>query len=609
MSHRMPIFLFSAFFLCLAILSGIVNESEAQSGNSQNQSNSFLKQFNASGSDQIYFVDELSLEIINAGNIPSDYVTEDYLLGPNDLISVHLEGIVPVTARGIALNSQGTVFLPLVGQVQIGNRTLQQSKEILNSAYEKHLNEFQLNVTIERPRGVSIHLVGDIDNPGKYQIPPGQQLDTILRSIKLKRNSDKESNSFEESLGNRNRNPSDFPRNRIPVIDENNNENSNISDIYPDLNKISIRNLEIIRSDSTSHKADLVRYFSTGENQYNPYLYDGDVIIINKRSTDTPRSSISGAVQRPNEFEYRPEDTISALIKIGGGRLDNAITDKAYVYRRTETDKNAKKITVEESQFNQFSLNPNDRVVIPYNKNKKQTAGAWVIGEAVSPGNFPIDETTTTVADLIEMAGGLNSQALPNAAYIIREMNIPRETENSAEINIDDLKRTSDQLRQGFEYLDLEENLGTDQRMIVDLSDTASLNEIRVLDGDRLYIPADLQTVTLFGQVKNPGNYPYHSTNSVEDYLGQANGLNLAADPDRVFVIKAGSKAWQKPENTELESGDMIFVDRIPFDELDAKRNYEVQLRNAKRQDRQVLLAAISTIAAVVTTTVVVIRR
>jgi protein involved in polysaccharide export with SLBB domain len=144
--------------------------------------------------------------------------------------------------------------------------------------------------------------------------------------------------------------------------------------------------------------------------------------------------------------------------------------------------------------------------------------------------------------------------------------------------------------------------------MFVDLDNADQLNRIKITDGDRVYIPTDYQNIVLYGQFNNPGNYPYDPSLSVRDYLELAGGLSLAADPERIYVIKAGSRAWMQPDETNLESGDMIFVDRTPFDELNAQREYEIQLRNARRGNAQLVLTAISTIAAAVTTYVAITR-
>jgi polysaccharide biosynthesis/export protein len=601
MSNRIirAVFL-NLFFVVLLFKTGYTQTSQ-----SQNRSNTFLRQSAVSASDQIYFIDELSLQILEAGSIPSDYVTPGYILGPNDLISVHVTGTVPVTARGLIVNSQGDIFLPLAGQVNIGGLTLEKATEEVRAAFREQLAEFELNLTIERPREVSVHLVGDIANPGRYRFPAGIQTDSILKTIKLK--TDRESqDELNQSQKNR-----PFRQQPIPVQDSRINildaEGDQIAEdeSLADLEKISLRNLNIIRADSTVTKADIIRYRSTGEIKYNPYVYAGDVIVINLRNENTPRVSISGAVQRPDEFEYRSDDTIQTLLKIGGGRLDDADLEQVFVIPADSRER----MTITAEDFTNYILRPNDRVIVPFNRSEKITSGARITGEIEIPGIFPISERSATLADLLEMSGGLKENALPNAAYIIRNTSTIRETENVTDINIDALKRTSDQLRQGFEYLELEEQLGTQRKIFVDLSKKENLKDIRILDGDHLYVPRDLQAVVLFGQVNNPGNYPYNSNYTVQDYLRQAGGLSLAADQERVFVIKAGSKAWLRPGETLIESGDMIFTDRIPFDELDSKRNHELQVRSAKRQDLQVLLATISTIAAVVTTAVVVTRR
>ncbi len=168
--------------------------------------------------------------------------------------------------------------------------------------------------------------------------------------------------------------------------------------------------------------------------------------------------------------------------------------------------------------------------------------------------------------------------------------------------------RTSDQVQQGFEYLEMEQELNSDQRMYINLNNREQLEQIRVTDGDRLYIPKDYQNVLLYGQLNNPGNYSFNPDLSVSEYIEKAGGLSIAANPERIFIIKAGSRSWKQPGETSLESGDMIYVDRTPFDELNAQRNYDIQLRNLRQNNIQIILTTISTITAVVTTYVAITR-
>ena len=87
------------------------------------------------------------------------------------------------------------------------------------------------------------------------------------------------------------------------------------------------------------------------------------------------------------------------------------------------------------------------------------------------PGNFPIDSDNTTLAELIDLAGGLTDRALTNGAYMIRANLSNRGVQSATNLNTSQLMRTSDQVLQGFEYLEMERDLNSDQRMFIDLED------------------------------------------------------------------------------------------------------------------------------------------
>jgi hypothetical protein len=173
------------------------------------------------------------------------------------------------------------------------------------------------------------------------------------------------------------------------------------------------------------------------------------------------------------------------------------------------------------------------------------------------------------------------------------------------QFNTNLMKRTSDQYVQGLEYLDAETQLSRNQ-VFIDLTDNSQLQNLKIFDGDRLYIPRDDQTIFVFGQVNNPGYLGYSNTKSVNEYIAQAGGFALSADRDRVFILKAGNATWFKVGDTELSSGDKIFVDRQPVEELNAKRAYEIQKQQLRNQRTQLIMTAITTITGIITTYVAV---
>lgn len=561
-----------------------LNTSGQSSDNQQQQRQNNQNQFQLQSTDgnQQYFVDQIGLQFL-ADYVPSrDYFDDvNYVFGPQDVLSVNIQGPISLHARALVINSNGYLYMPYAGNVSLAGLTIAEATDVLKEAVSNELNDFELTLNVQKPRPVEVQVLGNIPHPGRYLVPAGTRLDQAVYAAlfegRLPSNSDSAANYQQEFLGT---------------------------------NNYSLRNINISRpSMSGIQSGDLISYLKIGERTSNPYLYDGDQITLKTLNENSPRISVSGAVQSQQEIEYRPDDTIQTLLSLSGGFIDGADTTRAILYREdSDGVARATELRLSSETLSTYSLLPNDRLVVPYKSNVSRSASAWIYGEARVPGNFPIKNDETTLAELITLAGGITEQALPNGAYLIRTKMSDRDVPSATTFNTQQLLRTSDQLRQGFDYLEMEQQLNSDQRMFIDIKDQERLEQIRVTDGDRLYVPKDYQNIILYGQLNNPGNYAYNSSLSVEDYIQKAGGMSLAANPDRVFIIKAGSRAWKLPGDTPLESGDMIYVDRTPFDELNAQRNYDIQLKNLRQGNLQLILTTISTITAVITTYVAITR-
>lgn len=577
MSRR---FLPAIFFLSI-LISPLTLLSQDISNNDQNRSGSRISggSFETQSiiGQTLYFIDQVGLEFLGESVPDADYFDRtSYVIGPQDVININITGPVSLYAQALVVNSSGYLYLPYGGNVDIAGLTIDEATRAVENAVAEELVDFELTFHVQKPRPVQIQVIGDVPNAGRYLLPAGTRLDAAI------------TNALSDIVAT---------DSTIFKLDS------------EDYIQYSLRNIQIDHKWlDNSTDGDLVTYFKTGSREANPFLYDGDQIYVSKLNERSPRISISGAVDSPSEYEYRPDDTIQSLLNIAGGYTDGANTSRVILYRKQGDETISETISLNDQDALEQHLQENDRVVVPYINSSRRNSSAWVYGEAEIPGNFPIDNDETTLEELLELAGGLSDQALTNGAYMIRANMSDRGVQSATTLNTERLMRTSDQVIQGFEYLEMEGDLNSDQRMFIDLEDEQQLNRIRITDGDRLYIPRDYQNIVLYGQLNNPGNYPFNSSYNVRDYISQAGGLSLAANPERIFVIKAGSRAWKQPGETDLESGDMIFVDRTPFDELNAQREYEIQLRNARRNNAQLVLTAISTVAAAITTYVAITR-
>lgn len=518
-----------------------------------------------------YLADPLGVQMLGrqfpyAGTIDKN----TYELGVNDLLSIKVVVSQTMFIRGVIVNPSGDLTLPSIGAVRVAGLTITEAESAIIEAAGSLMTEAEVEITLESPRPIHIQVTGGVPYPGKYLVPA---LSTVDQAVYASLTSG--SREISGSL-------------------------SNTSDFMAGGN-FSFRNIIIHRKNGDSLRADLVSYFRLGDSTANPIVKDGDLITINRLNRESPKVSISGAVKADYEFEFVEGDTPARLLAIGGGFEEVADRSKLFVFRRTPAG--VERLQVLPEDWNTFLLQANDRVVAPFDHRKNASASAWVYGEVQVPGNFPIISGATSALELLELAGGLTENALPHAAYLMRPGNFVNEIPNK--FNADLMKRTSDQVLQGLEYLDAETELSKN-RVFVDLSDRAQLSRLEIFDGDRLYIPRDEQTIFVFGQINNPGYFPYDAGMSVQDYITRAGGFALPADRDRVFIIKAGNATWYRPGETTLESGDRIFIDRQPVEELNALRGYEIQKQQLKNQRTQLIMTAITTVTGIITTYVAV---
>jgi polysaccharide biosynthesis/export protein len=118
---------------------------------------------------------------------PGEYNTNrPYVLGPNDVISVsvylHPELSAPSLGSaspigGVMVTSDGTVGLPLVGNVKVGGLTITQAQKHVQDVYATFINNPSVTVQLVAPQSLRYYLLGEFAQPGvKY---PGHALDLL----------------------------------------------------------------------------------------------------------------------------------------------------------------------------------------------------------------------------------------------------------------------------------------------------------------------------------------------------------------------------------------------------------------------------------------------
>jgi polysaccharide export outer membrane protein len=547
-----------------------------------------------------YFVDEIGLRMA-ADLAPEGFIdAKTYVLGASDLLSVEVKGAIPAIWRGLTVNVSGDIVIPSVGSIHVGGLTLTDATAAIRRVVGNQFRNADIQVTLERPRNVIVHVTGDVPSPGRYQFPAMTRVDALVIPIltgvppSQVAPGDAPSPRFVRQSGGI------LELNRNPVI---RHEGSRINPNNRDaLANYDLRNIQIRLPEGGLMMSDLVAYFQSGDLDANPFLPDGAHVHIFRLSDGTARISISGGVLVSFETVFRRGDTPRRLIELAGGFSQEADSTTIWVVRNNGTTT----ASLIETDLDQQLL-PNDRVIVHINPDYKKNESVWVSGEVLRPGNYPIVGGRTTVADLIKMSGGTSSLAHGRAAYLERGFGA-QSRQLEYDLLYQRIRRTSDQLTEGFDYLNNDFSLN--QRLLfLNIDDSLTARRIRLHDGDRLVIPRDEGSILVFGQVNQTGYYAFRDGKSVDEYIASAGGLALSSDPNRVFVIKAGSNAWQKPDETRLETGDLIFVDRVPYESLTTYRQYQLQERQLQLSRNQFYLSVVATIASLVTTAIIITSR
>lgn len=555
-----------------------------------------------------YYVDEAGLQLaVNATPLDNFLDPNTYELGPYDVISLQGIGLTEFSYRAVLVNALGDIVTPIAGKINLKGLTLTEAETKVKEHFSTYVLDTEVFLTLDRPRPVNIHVGGNIPNPGRYVVPAGTRYDALISGFEIGEEivsplvnveNKQQIISTRQTISGIN-----FDRLSATQSEEGEIADSRFRQLAQ---KYDMRYIKVSSKDGSVHYVDLHAYFNSGQEKFAPYITDGDQVTFIDHSFDRPTISISGAVNTPFTGSYRSDDTFEKLLLIAGGYHPQADSSQLIRVYEQNGEKIREELSLSSTNLTE-KLESGDQLIIPYKKTNRNKGNVQIEGMVAIPGIYTIENGETKLSEVVQIAGGLENNALASAAYLIRESANQRGVSSVTDINMTLLSKSYDQFLEGFDYLELEEILSAN-RMAIDLTNSQTLSEVTLQDGDRIYVPKDDRSIRIMGQVNNPGFYAYQAEQSVNGYLQRANGMTIAADRERIFVIKAGSRSWYEPQETSIESGDIIFVDRIPFQDAKTGLEYQVSIQELKNRRTQLIMTGISALTSVVTAYVAVRR-
>jgi protein involved in polysaccharide export with SLBB domain len=527
--------------------------------------------------------------------VPIDLpVGPDYVVGPGDALTIDLWG--GVSSRLIrTVDRGGRVTLPEAGPVEVSGRTLGEVQQLVQRTLATQYRDTSTDVSVSRLRTVRVYVVGEVSEPGAYDI---SSLSTPL-------------NALVAAGGVTSRG--------------------------------SLRSLKHYRGRQLVEQVDAYDLLLRGVTPEAKKLENGDTLMVPPLGAQV---TITGMVRRPAIYELQGEKTLADALGLAGGILPAATLKHVEVQRLDAHEKHTM-LSVDlseggggESQLTTFKIKDGDEIhifpIAPYNQDT-----IYLQGHVLRPGKYsyhegikfsdivasykdllpepaahygeiirlsPPDFRPTVVSfdlaaalqdpasspvllplDTVRVFGRFDFEPAPTVS-VAGEVRKPGTYGTSGQSSLRDAIFLAGGLTPNAS-LDTAQLFrinpdGTSKIFSVNVREAMSGNaadNILLQPRDRLLIhrnssSVDASTVEITGEVAKPGRYPYTGNMRAEDLIRAAGGLKHSADTNLADLTRYAAGAGRSEqlqislasilngnatEDVPLRGGDVLAIRQV----------------------------------------------
>jgi len=297
--------------------------------------------------------------------------------------------------------------------------------------------------------------------------------------------------------------------------------------------------------------------------------------------------SISGAVQEPGTFKWIENITLKDLIYKAKGFTEMANTDSVELVRVIKDperllNSNERTIVLKfalDKNLNfvngssDISLENGDQVIVRTISGYEAIRMVKVEGEVLQPGDYSITNKAERISDVIKRAGGFTKYAYPLGAFLIRtekqsgvqqklneitKDNSKKQFESKNDNKVDATMLKTAGITAPVDGLDSINNKFSKSKSVDKVFKTEGIVGINMTeimkhpggkedfyleDGDDIFVPRELQTVRVMGEVLFPTYVGYEKGKTLGSYISNAGGFTELAQEKKVFVLYANGTA------------------------------------------------------------------
>ena len=283
-------------------------------------------------------------------------------------------------------------------------------------------------------------------------------------------------------------------------------------------------------------------------------------------------------MKRPAKYEITDNQFLGDIVRYANGIKRTA--DIQNISLERILDGTLKTIPViNQKQFDSISPEDGDLIYIrefPFREAK-------ITGAVKKPGFYTM-AAGETLFDLIEKAGGYNSNAYPFGAIYLNHQakQIDKQSRDIlyAEF-IDNLIAVSQQnISENFDLTPIVrltsqiKNYEAAGRIVVNLEeDDEDHQEVQIKDGDELVIPEITNNVYVYGEISTEGSVMYSPNKNIDYFVEKSGGYKKFADVNSIYILYPNGESVRyeskrnvfesKPRSQiKIYPGSIIFVPR-----------------------------------------------
>ncbi|HET8826859.1 MAG TPA: SLBB domain-containing protein [Terriglobales bacterium] len=312
----------------------------------------------------------------NVDKLPMDLPAgPDYVLGPGDGVSIDIWGGVAQRLQRV-VDPSGRLALPEAGTVQVAGKTLGDVQRLVQAALRTQFHEVEADVSLSRIRSVRVYVVGEVENPGPYDI---SSLSTPLNAL--------------YAAGG--------PTTRG-----------------------SLRHLQLYRGKDLVQEIDAYDLLLHGVNGDVARIQSGDTIRVPGIG---PEVTVSGMVMHPAIYELRSENSLAEALELAGGVLRSGtyrhIEVERVIAHQSHTMMQLAIPETDDSQavnkaLNDFKIQDGDKIrispILPYSDKT-----VYLDGHVFHPGKYAYHDGMK-LTDLIHSYSDLLPEPYRQHAEVIR---------------------------------------------------------------------------------------------------------------------------------------------------------------------------------------------